>query len=76
MSSKNKKTRKKKPLSASEEFLLDSDDTFAFIAGYTTGGVAYGITWEEMREIEQREETVCGKEHRLQNEEETDLPFD
>lgn len=26
----------------------DSDDTFAFIAGYTGGGAAYGITWEEL----------------------------
>ena len=25
-----------------------SDDTFAFIAGYTSGGAAYGLTWEEM----------------------------
>lgn len=65
-----------KVLSEPEKFLFDSDDTFAFIAGYTTGGVAYGITWEEMREIEQREETVCGKEHGLQNEEDADLPFD
>lgn len=26
----------------------DSDETFAFIAGYTEGGAAFGITWEEM----------------------------
>jgi hypothetical protein len=25
-------------------------DVFAFIAGYTAGGAAYGTTWEEMRE--------------------------
>lgn len=25
----------------------DSDDTFAFIAGYTSGGLPYGVTWEE-----------------------------
>ena len=25
-----------------------SDDCFAFIAGYTDGGAAYGITWEEL----------------------------
>ena len=24
-----------------------SDETFAFIAGYTSGGTPYGITWEE-----------------------------
>ena len=26
----------------------NSDDIFAFIAGYTGGGVPYGITWEEL----------------------------
>lgn len=26
----------------------DSDEQFYFIAGYTSGGAAYGITWEEM----------------------------
>ena len=30
----------------------DSDECFAYIAGYTEGGFPYGITWEEMREIE------------------------
>jgi hypothetical protein len=28
----------------------DSDDTFAYIAGYTSGGVPYGVTWEEIGE--------------------------
>lgn len=26
----------------------DSDDTFAYIAGYTPGGAPYGTTWEEL----------------------------
>ncbi|WP_243126948.1 hypothetical protein [Anaerotruncus sp. 1XD22-93] len=26
----------------------DSDDRFYFIAGYTSGGAPYGVTWEEM----------------------------
>jgi hypothetical protein len=30
----------------------DSDGTFAFIAGYTPSGFPYGITWEEMEEID------------------------
>lgn len=33
----------------------DSDDTFAFIAGYTSAGFPYGITWEEMEEIEKQD---------------------
>lgn len=26
----------------------ESDETYAYIAGYTSGGFAYGVTWEEM----------------------------
>lgn len=26
----------------------DSDDTFAYIVGYTSGGAPYGTTWEEL----------------------------
>ncbi len=37
------------------ESLFESDETFAFIAGYTSGGFLYGITWEEMNEIEKNE---------------------
>lgn len=29
-------------------FSEDQDDTFYYIAGYTSGGAPYGITWEEM----------------------------
>ena len=32
----------------------DSDDTFAFIAGYTPAGCPYGVTWEEMEETPAR----------------------
>jgi hypothetical protein len=28
----------------------DSDDTFAYIAGYTSGGFPYGVTWDEIDE--------------------------
>ena len=44
MSKKNKKQRRKKT-SNTDGYLIDYDDTFAFIAGYTSGGAAYGITW-------------------------------
>lgn len=37
--------------SQSEFADTDSDDTFAYIVGYTSGGVPYGVTWEEMGEI-------------------------
>ena len=29
---------------------MEQDDRFFFIAGYTSGGAPYGITWEEMAE--------------------------
>lgn len=32
--------------------LPDSDGTYAFIAGYTEGGAAFGVTWEEWERIE------------------------
>ena len=32
----------------------ESDETFAFIAGYTEGGAAFGVTWEEWEGIERR----------------------
>ncbi|WP_059170372.1 hypothetical protein [Bacillus sp. FJAT-27445] len=35
-----------------DDWGIDSDETFAFIAGYTSGGAPYGITHEEMAEIE------------------------
>lgn len=47
-----KKTSKKR---APELFLEpESDDRFAYIAGYTSGGAPYGITWEEQEEIDRR----------------------
>jgi hypothetical protein len=33
----------------------DSDENFAFIAGYTAGGYPYGVTWEEWEIWEQKE---------------------
>ncbi len=32
-----------------EFFNLDQDDNFYFIAGYTSGGAPYGVTWEQAR---------------------------
>ena len=30
-----------------DELSPDSDDYFSFIAGYTSSGVPFGLTWEE-----------------------------
>ena len=34
----------------SQESTADCDGTFAYIAGYTTGGMPFGVTWEELDE--------------------------
>ena len=47
--SKHRATVKQKKKEKEEQNLYaDSDDNFSFIAGYTSGGAPYGITWEEM----------------------------
>lgn len=33
-----------------ESFDYDSDEIFAFIAGYTDGGIPFGVTYEELEE--------------------------
>lgn len=75
MASKDK-TKRKRRQDDFEDKLFESDETFAFIAGYTSGGAPYGITWEEMEEIERRDTELLGKEEHGHNGKELDLPFD
>ena len=44
------KKRKKKRNTAAvyEDLYSDMDGTFAFIAGYTSGGAPYGVTWKQV----------------------------
>jgi hypothetical protein len=42
---------------ADDEPWQPGDELFAFIAGRTEGGAAYGVTWEEMAAVEQQAET-------------------
>lgn len=72
MASKSKVKNQKKQ-KVYEENLFESDDTFAFIAGYTSGGAPYGITWEEMEEIERKENKEMEKTIRYVDD--IDLPF-
>ncbi len=46
---KNKKNKSEKDF-LEEELFEDRDGTFYFIAGYTSGGFPYGITWEQAEE--------------------------
>lgn len=43
--------RKQKVKEAESDIFGESGDTFAYIAGYTPGGVPYGVTWQEMSEV-------------------------
>lgn len=43
-----KKRKKKQPEPEYDD--LFQDDTFYFIAGYTSGGAPYGMTWDEAEE--------------------------
>ena len=42
------KPRRKKKKKKVFEPLLEQNDYFFYIAGYTSGGAPYGVTWEEM----------------------------
>ena len=44
--------RKSQGESFSADISCDSDETFAFIAGYTSGGAPYGVTWGEMEDAD------------------------
>lgn len=47
--------QKKRRAAKEEEQFLNSDDQFAFIAGYTENGCPYGTTWDEVLEDAHRE---------------------
>ena len=49
---KRQQEEKKNRISEKLNDLMDSDDTFYFIAGYTSGGAPFGVTWEEMEGVE------------------------
>ncbi|MCL2588071.1 MAG: hypothetical protein FWD84_01540 [Oscillospiraceae bacterium] len=44
----SQKQKKKEEQLVSETYNEWQDDRFYFIAGYTSGGAPYGVTWEEM----------------------------
>lgn len=52
---KQKERKKMKKRAPELEDSFDSNETFAFIAGYTEGGLPFGITHEEMEESEKKE---------------------
>jgi hypothetical protein len=52
MNEKKSRNRKSKKGTSDSRIEPDSDENVAFIAGYTSGGAPYGLTYEEMAEPE------------------------
>lgn len=80
-----KKRKKKRDTTAVyEDLYSDMDGTFAFIAGYTSGGAPYGVTWEQVginldlpfnEKIRLYRESLTAQDE-MQLEEVDELPFD
>lgn len=80
-----KKCKKKRDAAAVyEDLYSDMDGTFAFIAGYTSGGAPYGVTWEQVgidsdlpfdEKVRLYREQLTAQDE-MQLEEVNELPFD
>ena len=69
------KNKKNKKINTKNKFdkdylLFQSDENFAFIAGFTSNGFPFGLTHEEMREMENEQ-----KLSESENNDDIDLPF-
>ena len=62
------KKGKKRAKFVEGDLLFSGDENFAFIAGFTSNGVPFGITHEEMKELEPNSNLSIEKE-------EKELPF-
>lgn len=70
--------RKQQRRSAEEELPCESDGTFAFIAGHTSGGAPYGVTWDEWRRVEGEPPHAAEIAHRQPGtslDEDQEIPF-
>lgn len=52
----------RKQVESTDDSTSDSDGTFAYIAGYTEGGVPYGVRWEEMATAEDEAAHAAGSQ--------------
>ena len=72
---------RRRKMERAEEFFWEHDHFYAFIAGYTPGGFAYGSTWEEWEQldnpaVEEKTEITEEKEALYKNLlEEDEIPF-
>ncbi len=53
----------------------DQDDTFAYIAGYTEAGFAYGLTWEEFERLGPADSINPEADIGMITDEPEDIPF-
>jgi hypothetical protein len=59
-----RRREQKRHHAADVELLLESDENFAFIAGYTANGAPYGVLWEELEDPDDfAEEGFSGPHH-------------
>ncbi|MGH9883767.1 MAG: hypothetical protein ACRD6N_20275 [Pyrinomonadaceae bacterium] len=55
---------------------LDQDENFAYIAGHTAAGFAYGVTWEEWEQLDHGNSIDPGSEiTKINDAEPEDIPF-
>ncbi|MFT6200143.1 MAG: hypothetical protein ACJAQ2_001923 [Vicingaceae bacterium] len=70
MSEKRHRSRKQfKKVKPDMDSLIESDEHFGFIAGYTSNGVPYGLTHDEWDKIDSEQNTDKIKK------DDSDLPF-
>ena len=48
MKRKQRRAKRQAMKNQAVENNISQDDTFFYIAGYTSGGAPYGVTWQEM----------------------------
>jgi hypothetical protein len=61
---------------AALEMPFEQDANFAYIAGYTAGGFAYGVTWEEWNDLDYGNSIDPGSEiTNINDAEPEDIPF-
>lgn len=54
----NHKRKKKEKIEKMDTTVFESNDNFAFIVGYTSGGSPYGLTHEEFEKME-KDKAIC-----------------
>ena len=68
--------RRKSRRGETDESRFEQDETFAYVAGYTEAGFAYGITWEEWGRLDQSDLLdPQGDSNTNFNDEPPELPF-